>query len=183
MVSTVWFTGYINYELNIFKDNDFRIKIIKQIIYNNIVNLLNKGMKWIITGGNNGIEQWTIEVANEIKKNYKFLKIAMILPFNGFGDTWNDVNKSKLKKRIKCCDYNVSITKKGYKSSRQFIVYQRFMLKHADEIILFYDPNINCKSKYLYKYIQMNRDLYSYKLIDMDYLELFFENNYYLFFK
>ena len=60
----LWITGYRNFELNTFNDQDPKIKIIKNVLQTRLVNLLENGqLDWVITGANLGIEQWACELA------------------------------------------------------------------------------------------------------------------------
>ena len=60
----IWVTGYRNYELGTFGDKDPKITVIKYAIKNYLRQLLEDGqLDWVITGGQLGVEQWTVETA------------------------------------------------------------------------------------------------------------------------
>ncbi|OAU85458.1 hypothetical protein PY70_01890, partial [Lacticaseibacillus rhamnosus] len=89
----LWITGYRAYELNVFGAQDPKLKVLKTSLKNTLTQFLDEGLNWLITGGQLGVEQWSIEVALTLKPLYPEFKIAMMLPFTDFGSQWNDNNK------------------------------------------------------------------------------------------
>lgn len=169
MPRRIWLSGYRNYELNIFKDDDPKLLIIKKALRAKLINLLDDGMEWVITGGQLGVEQWGVDVAHQLQKDYSQLKIGIILPFNDFGHHWNENNQNKLQKVLAMSDCHALLTKKPYQSPRQLRVYQQFMLKHTDGALLVYDPENGGKPQYDYQAIQayQQQHCYNCQLIDM----------------
>lgn len=86
----IWLTGYRGFELNIFKDDDPKSKIIKNVIKQRLINLAeNNELVWVITGGQLGIEQLALSASLELKEDYN-IKTAMLLPYEGFGSRWHE---------------------------------------------------------------------------------------------
>lgn len=98
----LWVTGYRSYELNTFGDKDPKIKVIKYVLKNYFINLLENGqLDWIITGANLGVEQWASEVAVQLRKTYP-VRVSIMTPYEEFANRWNENNQLKflnLKKR------------------------------------------------------------------------------------
>ncbi len=67
-MSRLWVSGYRSYELNVFGDQDDKLKVIKYALTNYLTTQIEDGMDWLITGGQLGIEQWTAEVGLELKR-------------------------------------------------------------------------------------------------------------------
>lgn len=173
MSQRLWVSGYRSYELNIFKDNDPKLQVVKKALHDNLINLLDEGLEWLITGGQLGVEQWSVAVAHDLQIKYPQLKIAVILPFSDFGKNWNETNQLKLQQTIEMSNYHVFITKKPYQTPRQLRIYQQFMLQHTDQALLVYDPDHIGKSQYDYATIKKYQDNHDYnlRLIDMDILQ------------
>ncbi|GLB46846.1 UPF0398 protein [Philodulcilactobacillus myokoensis] len=170
----LWITGYRSYELGIFNDKDPKLKVINQVIKQNLIQAIESGVDWIITGPQLGIEQLSVQQAVKLKQKYpNEFKVAVMSPFKNVQKRWNQNNKLKLSKIIQNADFADSVSHKEYNSPSQLINYQRFMLSHTDEAIMIYDPDHEGKSKYDYHRIKTyseQRD-YPFKIIDFDDLQ------------
>lgn len=154
----MWVTGYRSYELGIFSSQDPKVKVIKYLLRRYLIQKMNDGLEWIITGGQLGVEQWTIETVIELKKDYPELKVSMMYPFTSFGEQWNEQNQSKLHELEMKVDFCASVSNQPYQSPKQLKNFQKFMLNHTDQITLIYDKEYPGKSQYDYleanKYIE-----------------------------
>lgn len=173
-MSRLWVTGYRSYELGIFKKDDPKEIVIKNVIKTNLEQSIIDGCDWIITGGQLGVEQWTIDVANSLKEDFPDeFQTSMMLPFKEFGNQWNEDNQLNLSKRKSSVDFTASVSNEPYKSPMQLRAYQEFMLTHTDKALLIYDADNPGKTKYDYERIKLyaeNHD-YEYRLIDFDELQ------------
>ena len=104
-IMRLWVTGYRSYELGTFIDKDPKIKVIKYALHQTLKEQVDNGLEWVITGAQLGIEQWTIEVVADMKKDYPQLKLAVMLPFKQFGSQWSEDNQAKLQKLIAQSDF------------------------------------------------------------------------------
>lgn len=171
----LWITGYRSYELNVFKDDDPKLAVIKDVITRELKMHLEESDEefWLITGPQLGTEQWALECAIELKKDYPQLKVSMMMPFTEFGQQWNESNQAKLANLSSAVDFSASVSDHPYQSPQQLRAFQHFMLTHTDEALLIYDPDHEGKGKYDYQAIQRfseNHD-YPYRLIDFDELQ------------
>ncbi len=175
MKNRLWITGYRSFELNIFKDDDPKIKVIKRAIQDTLINKLeNNDLVWVITGGQLGVEQWSAEVALKLKRKHFQIKLAVILPFKDFGKRWNKEHKEKLSLIIKKADFSALASHKNYYSPFQFKDYQKFLFRHTDGTLMVYDPDHRGKSNYDYRFIKIQQKRYpryDFNLINFDYLE------------
>lgn len=64
----LWLTGYRNYEMNIFQPTDRRIKILRELIKEQLQEKIYNGLEWLLIGGEPGIEQWGAEAGIALKK-------------------------------------------------------------------------------------------------------------------
>lgn len=80
----LWVTGYRSYELSIFNDKDPKLIVIKYALSNYLKGLLEEGkIDWVISGANLGIEQWALETASQLQKEYN-LHTALMTPYLEF---------------------------------------------------------------------------------------------------
>ena len=174
-VSRLWISGYRSYELNIFKDDDPKRKVIDSVLKSELSQAIIDGTDWIISGGQLGIEQWSLVTANYLKKDYPGeFKTAMMLPFAEFGSNWNENNQGKLQKLTNQVDFSASVSQKPYHSPEQLRNYQEFMLTHTDQAILIYDLDNPGKSQYDFDKIKQFAQThpYPYRLITFDDLQV-----------
>lgn len=175
MMRRLWVTGYRSYELNVFKDDDPKVKVIKDVLSRELRSRLEESDDefWLITGPQLGVEQWSAEVALDLKATFPQLKVSIMMPFTEFGQQWNENNQAKLENLQSRVDFSASVSDHPYQSPQQLRAFQRFMLTHTDEALLIYDPDHEGKEKYDYQAIQRYAESneYSYRLIDFDELQ------------
>lgn len=175
MMRRLWVTGYRSYELNVFKDDDPKVKVIKDVLSRELRSRLEESDDefWLITGPQLGVEQWSAEVALDLKATFPQLKVSIMMPFTEFGQQWNENNQAKLENLQSRVDFSVSVSDHPYQSPQQLRAFQHFMLTHTDEALLIYDPDHEGKEKYDYQAIQRfaESNEYSYRLIDFDELQ------------
>lgn len=139
----LWITGYRAYELEVFDDNDPKVKVIKWLLKKELENRLNNTTDefWLISGPQMGIERWAIEVGYQLKKEYSQLKLSIIQPYQNVGARWNEINQAKLAQALQMVDFQAAVSNKPYQSPLQLKNYQSFMLNHSDGILLIYDSD------------------------------------------
>lgn len=175
MMRRLWVTGYRSYELNVFKDDDPKVKVIKDVLSRELRSRLEESDDefWLITGPQLGVEQWSAEVALDLKAIFPQLKVSIMMPFTEFGQQWNENNQAKLENLQSKVDFSASVSDHPYQLPQQLRAFQHFMLTHTDEALLIYDPDHEGKEKYDYQAIQRYAESneYSYRLIDFDELQ------------
>ncbi|GAB6092049.1 SLOG family protein [Furfurilactobacillus curtus] len=172
-MSRLWISGYRNYELGIFSENDLKLTVIKYALKTAFKAQIENGVDWFITGGQLGIEQWTIPIINELKEDYPEIQVAMMLPFAQFGNQWNEQNQMKLAALKQQVDFTATVSEQSYRSPQQLKNYQGFMLGHTDAAMLVYDIEHEGKPTYDYSAIQAFQAHHPYDvtLIDFDWLQ------------
>ena len=69
-MSRLWVTGYRSYEIGTFGEKDPKITVVKYALEQVIRQQLDLGLKWVITGGQLGVEQWSVAVALSLKAEF-----------------------------------------------------------------------------------------------------------------
>ncbi|WP_367300937.1 DUF1273 domain-containing protein [Leuconostoc carnosum] len=171
-MSRLWVTGYRSYEIGTFGDKDPKIEVIKYAIKCALKDEIERGLEWVITGGQLGVEQWTVAVVDELKSEFPNLKVAMMLPFKDFGNQWADNNQEKLKLLRAKSDFVDSVSNIPYEGPRQLQNYQNFMLEHTDAALLIYDTEFEAKTTFDYNIIKNKQEQAPYPLTLVDMLNL-----------
>ena len=168
----LWLTGYRSYELSVFSDTEPKVEVIKYVLEKRLKNELeNNDLKWLITGGNLGVEQWAIEVALELKKDYP-IKVAMITPYAEFEHNWKEDKQVKFNQLRAKVDFYATVSNEPYKNFMQLKNYQTFMLGHTDYALLVYDTEHEGKPKYDYDVILKEAEHREYPVELIDFYEL-----------
>ncbi|KRM91750.1 DUF1273 domain-containing protein [Fructilactobacillus florum] len=173
-MSRAWITGYRSYELGIFNPKDPKAQVVFTALQSALQQLLEAGCTWIITGAQLGIEQWTVQIAHQLKQQYpQQFEIGVILPFADFGTQWNEANRARLQATLSRADFSASVSEHPYTSPQQLKNYQQFMLSHTDQALLVYDTEQLGKPEYDYRAILQFREhqVYPFQIIDFDDLE------------
>lgn len=139
----------------------------------NLVQLLDEGMDWLITGAQLGTEQWAISVAHTLQSTYPALQTAVMLPFSDFGKNWNEANQTALALVRSQATFSAAITERPYHSVQQLRQYQQFMLTHTDRALFIYDSQAPGKVQYDIRAIEQWQTQHDYplRLIDFDDLQ------------
>ncbi|WP_283590296.1 DUF1273 domain-containing protein [Ligilactobacillus saerimneri] len=171
----LWITGYRSYELGVFQEKDEKIAVIKYVLRNALADQLDEGLEWVLTGGQLGVEQWAVETALAMKKEYSELKVALMEPFLDFGNRWQENKELHLADLRRQVDFNEAVVQAPYNNPQQLRQYQQFMVEHTDRCLLIYDPHYPGKSqydfKYVKRYIEQEKTDYQLTLISMDELQ------------
>ena len=138
--------GYSHFDLGLFNEKDIRTKIIKKAIQQDLKSLAEEGVDWLVFTGNLGFESWVLDVANEMKEDYKF-QLATIFDFKTHGQNWNEANQLKLN-QFKQVDF-VKYAYPSFEHKGQLRDYQRFLLDNTDLAYFFYDPENETKLKFM----------------------------------
>lgn len=133
---------------------------------------MEKGLEWVITGGQLGTEQWALEVAEKIAMTNFELKTSLMYPFSEFGSNWKEDKKIKLKELEENCDFSAKVSSRPYESPQQLRNYQRFMLVHTEGCLLLYDKENEGKSRYDYEAILRHQENNDYFLQTIDMFDL-----------
>lgn len=170
----LWITGYRSYELGTFGDKDPKITVIKYALRQRLTAMLEEDqLDWVITGGQLGVEQWSAEVAIELREKYN-LRVAVMLPYMDFGSRWSENNQAKLNNLKANADFCSATSMGGYSGAGQLREYQHFMFNHTDQALMIYDPEYPGKSKYDYEMVQhyLDQGKSDYQLDLIDYYDL-----------
>lgn len=174
-MSRIWFTGYRTYELGVFKEKDPKVAVLKYALKKTIIEQIEQGLQWVITGGQLGVETWTAEVALDLKADYPELQVAMLLPFGHFGSQWQEASQTRLAELKQKVDFCAEVHHEDYQGPFQLRQYQDFLLSHTDGAVMVYDLDYQGKSQYDYQAIQHLREKspYPLELVGMDDLQEF----------
>lgn len=165
----LWVTGYRSYELNVFNEKDPKVKVIKTALKNSLQKQFDNGLEWVLTGGQLGVEQWCLEIAEKLKVDYPELKTGMLLPFMNFGENWRPEKKERLLTLKESVDFCAEVSRQPYQTPQQLKNWQKFMLSHTEGALMVYDLDHPGKSKFDYEAIVKRQEEadYSLELIDM----------------
>ena len=81
-------TGYRNYEIGVFQEKDPKIKVLKKVIRETLIPLIEDGITWIVIGGNLGVELCAGVFVFVLKEEYPQMQVAPLFPFDGWGEYW-----------------------------------------------------------------------------------------------
>lgn len=172
-IQRLYVTGYQSYELGIFNENDPRVQVIKNVLKKELLALIQNGLEWVLISGSLGTEIWTGQIVNELKQDHPEIKLAIIFPFEGFGNNWKEHNQLFLSELVQTADFVDSVSHHPYQSPRQFKNHVNFLLQHTDATLLVYDTEYPGKSKFFVTDVEKYQEVNSYELltITMDDLE------------
>ena len=93
-IKTLVVTGYRSYEMGVFKEDDPKITVIKNVLKQRLKDYLEEGLEWVLIGGNLGVEIWAAQAAFELREEYPEFRVGVIFPFLEYGNQWKENNNS-----------------------------------------------------------------------------------------
>lgn len=166
-------TGYRSYEIGVFQEKDPKVPVLKKVIRDALIPLIEDGLKWILIGGNLGIELWAGQVVLELKQDYPEVQLAVIFPFEGWGENWKEPNQLLLSKVKAGADYVNSTSHQPYQNPSQLKNHTMFLLQKTKGCLIVYDEEFKGKPEYFLKDARKFQEKESYQVhqITMDDLE------------
>lgn len=149
MIHRLLVSGYKSHELGIFHDKHPGIVIIKKALENQVRQLLDDGLEWVIISGQTGVETWAAEVVIHLKNEFTNLKYAILTPFLNQDKHWNEHKQTQYQHIISHADFVTSVTKKEYEAPWQFIEKDKFNISHTDGLLVVYDDENEGSPKYI----------------------------------
>ena len=170
MIKRLFVSGYRSYELGIFSEDDDKLFFVKEFLKASLSQYIQNGVEWVITSGQLGIELWTAEIVEELRDEYPNLQLGLLLPYQEYGNSWNEKNQLLLQKAIEQADYMNYTSHEPYKHGGQLSRNAQFILNNTDGLLLIYDNEYEGKSSYLYEQVKAHQEAHDY-LLDQIYMD------------
>lgn len=170
---TLYFSGYRSFEFGVFQKEDPKITVIKHALTDKLREYLDLGLEWVITSGNLGTELWALEAAFALQPEYPELKTALIFPYQGFGEKWNEANQNYLQEISAQTDFVESTSHRPYEGKNQLVAHTQFLLQHTGGAVLVYDEEFPGKTQWFLRDARTYQEQTDYLLdfITMDDLQ------------
>ncbi|HHX8906271.1 TPA: SLOG family protein, partial [Enterococcus faecium] len=134
----IYVSGYRSFELGVFKENDPKIQVVKNVLKKELHQLAEEGLEWVLVSGNLGVELWAVQIVAELKEEYPELSLGILYPFSDFGNNWNEGNQEKKQLAEQLADYVEAVSHQPYQSPSQLKNHTRFILDHTVGCLLIY---------------------------------------------
>lgn len=171
-MSRLYMTGYKSYELGIFEAKSIKLMYLKKYLRYQLIQWIENGIEWFVTGGQNGIELWCAEQIILLKKEYPNIKLAVMPPFNNQETRYNEFDQILYSKVTALADYYQPLYKGEYEHPRQFIFRDQFMLSHTDSCLLIYDEESEGSPKYFYNKVKEHQEKTDYQLQQITFYDI-----------
>ncbi len=129
---TLCFTGHRPEKLPGNGDNSGEIKIIKSILYKEIVVAADEGYDTFITGMQRGIDLWAGEIVLSLAAS-RPLKIVAALPYRGIGDNFKGADKWTFGRIMSAASETVILSDEYTRACMQ--QRNRFMVDNSSRLI------------------------------------------------
>jgi len=143
-------SGYKPMELNIFKENDPRIRFIKAAIEKRLIGFIEEGLEWVIISGQMGVELWTAEVVLDLKEMYD-ISIAIFPPFENQDKRWPEHLQEKYQELTMVADFYKPIYQGDYRGAFQFRAKNIWLVDKSDGCLLLMDEEFLGSNKYFHE--------------------------------
>ncbi|AIC94528.1 DUF1273 domain-containing protein [Shouchella lehensis] len=138
-MNAVLITGYKMHELGVFNESHEGIKWIKFVLKKRMIALIEEGATWFITSGQLGVEQWAMDVVDELKEIYPHIQLGLLTPFEEQESKWNERLKELYHERVSKADFVDSISKRPYENPMQLKVKNDFLVQKTDGLLVLFD--------------------------------------------
>ncbi|QDP40420.1 SLOG family protein [Radiobacillus deserti] len=140
-------TGYKPFELNIYKANDPRIKIIKETLRKRLIALVEDGLEWVLVSGQMGVELWTCQVIMDLQATYD-IKIGVIPPFENQESRWPESYQMEYEEISMQADFFQPLYQSEYKGPFQFKARDKWLIEKSDGCLVLTDEEFPGSTKY-----------------------------------
>ena len=171
-MKTIYVTGYRAHELGIFNDKHPGITVIKKALYDQLYQLCDEGLEWVVISGQLGVESWAAETVLELRKEFPNLKYSVITPFLEQEKNWNEQKQTQYIQIINNADFVTSVTKRPYEAPWQFIEKDKFIINNTDGMLLIYDEDNEGSPKYILKLVEKYMEQNDYELMRINAYDL-----------
>src|SRR5699024_252819 len=131
-------TGYKAMELQIFGENDERIKYIKYALKQQLIPLIEAGLEWVLVSGQSGIETWAAEVVLELKETYP-VKLGLFPTFENQASRWPDHAKERYELMQLEADHYKPLYVGNYRGPYQFKEKDKWFVEKSDASLIVMD--------------------------------------------
>ncbi|WP_431028798.1 DUF1273 domain-containing protein [Lysinibacillus sp. LZ02] len=163
-MKTIYVTGYRAHELGIFNDKHPGIAVIKKALYDQLYQLCDEGLEWVVISGQLGVEAWAAETVIKLQEHFPKLKYSMITPFLDQEKNWNEPKQAQYIHILNHADFVTSVTKRPYEAPWQFIEKDKFIIHNTDGMLLVYDEDNEASPKYVLKLVEKYMENNEYEL-------------------
>lgn len=172
LIKRLFISGYRSYELGVFSKKDKKLFYIKEFIKQRLRQYADRGLEWVIISGQLGVELWSGEAIIELSEELPELKLAVLLPFKGFGENWNEENTFLYQKIIDAADFVTYTSHQEYQHGGQLSGNAQFIMDNTDGLFLIYDPEKEGKPSFLYNQAKTFAEKTDYPIDIADFDEL-----------
>lgn len=171
-MKNAYITGYRNYELGLFSDDDPKVKGLRYFLRKREIELLDEGYDWFLFGGQLGVEYYAFDEALKLKHDYPELQLAVMFPFENFGEQWSEKNQMALQHYHQAADFVGCVSKRPYTSPEQLRQHQQFLLQSTKAALVVYDDEVPGKSRYFIRDAEQYAQHHDYQLMRYDLYDL-----------
>lgn len=179
ILKSIYVSGYRSFELSIFDEKDEKLFFLKEFLKDRMKAYIENGVEWFVINGQLGIELWTGEVILQLQEEFPEAHLAVLLPYTGYGEKWNETNKGLLERVIHQADYVNYTSNKEYESPKQLNGNQIFSIRNTDGAFLVYDTinevAADGSPKYIYNLIEryQENNMYALNTVSFEEIEFF----------
>lgn len=150
-VKVLTVSGYKPMELNIFKESDKRVTVIKTALANRLIGFIEEGLEWVIVSGQLGVELWTAEIVLDLKDTYD-INLAVFPPFENQSSRWPEHLQLAYEEVVLTADFYKPLYKGNYRGAFQFKAKNMWFVDKSDACLLLLDEEFPGSNKYFYEY-------------------------------
>src|SRR5690625_3087227 len=154
-------------EMNIFNENDEKIKFVKRAIEKRLRQLIEEGLEWILISGQMGVEMWTAEVVLDLKDKYN-INLAIVPPFLNQAKRWPEALQFKYEELLLVADFYEPIYQEEYKGPYQFQAKDLWLIDKSDGCLLLIDDEYPGSVEYFRQKAQADENYPIYTITPFD---------------
>jgi len=99
---------------------------------------INKDMKWFVSGGALGVDQWAAEIVIEIKKQGKPANLCIAKPFPAQASRWKEEAKAAYNNIVRKSDKIIEVSEGGFAAWKMH-KRNRWMVNHSKYVVAVWD--------------------------------------------
>ncbi|RXT07839.1 SLOG family protein [Ammoniphilus sp. CFH 90114] len=138
-MKTVVLTGHKKQEIGLWGEKHPAFPYLKTAYQRKIVQAIEEGAEWFLCSGGQGLELYSARWLAELRKEYRHIKLAMLLPFFDQEKNWKEDAQELYHEVLAQADYVDYISKREYVQPWQLAQKNKYLIEKSEGLITFFN--------------------------------------------
>lgn len=172
-MKTVVITGHKKQEVGLWGEKHPAFPYLKMAYQRKMIQAIGEGgAEWFLCSGGQGLELYGARWLVELRKEFRHIKLAMLLPFYNQEKNWKEDAQELYQEVLAQADFVDYISKREYTQPWQLVQKNKYLIDKSDGLITFFNGVERTHPWYYIVEAQKKKDNQGYEIWVMEPEEL-----------